>query len=476
MIYDHIDYIIVMYEAVICCIDKENSKGGFVMSKMRKILAMLLALMMVFTLFVACDKKNDENPNVPAGTNGDSKDKDKQNTNDKDEKPNDVTLVTVSMYGGTDPNAENYQNFNAEFMAEHSYITIEDDSQSADQDWKTKIAADFAVGNEPDVIQYFTDANASDVLAADKFVSIDEIRAEYPDYAKDILDSALKAAANPDGVQRAVPTTGYWEGLFCNKDLFDQYNLELPTDWDKMLTAIETFKENGIIPIAVSLNNVPHYWVEFLMLSAAGPDEFTEVPEEAPESWAKGLDMFKTLRDLGAFPVDTDTIDNDLAGELFKNKEAAMQLDGSWYLGGIPDQDNTVLVSFPVIPGGKAQPGAMVGGISSGFYITKKAWNDPDKRDAAVKFVMAHTSKDAITTYWGGNGQAAAAVDPLDTMTPLGVSGLEYSSAASSISSPTDSRISQEAYNTLIAGIVDVSTGAKSSTDLLNEVLAINAK
>ncbi|TAH67616.1 MAG: extracellular solute-binding protein [Anaerolineaceae bacterium] len=443
------------------------------MSNMKKVLVMLLSIVLVFSFFTACGKEG-----TPAGNKVDTKDKDNKKTDDKDvtDKQNPVTLITVSMYGGTDPNAENYQRHNAEFMADYSYVTIEDDSQSADQDWKTKIAADFAVGNEPDVIQYFTDANASDVLAADKFVSIDEIKAEYPDYAGDILASALKAASNPDGVSRAVPTTGYWEGLFCNKDLFDKFNLELPTDWDKMLTAIDTFKANNIVPIAVSLNNVPHYWVEFLMLSAAGPDGYSVVPTQAPADWAKGLDMFKTLRDLGAFPVDTDTIDNDLAGELFKNKEAAMQLDGSWYAGGIPDQDNTVLVSFPVIPGGKAQAGAMVGGISSGFYITKKAWNDPDKRDAAVKFVMAHTSKEAITDYWGGNGQAAAAVDPLSTMTPLGVSGLEYSSAATSISSPTDARISQEAYNTLIAGIVDVSTGAKSSTDLLNEVLAINAK
>lgn len=61
-------------------------------------------------------------------------------------------------------------------------------------------------------------------------------------------------------------------------------------------------------------------------------------------------------------------------------------------------------------------------------------------------------------------------------MTPLGISGLDYSSAATSISTPTDSRISQEAYNTLVAGIVDVSTGAKTPEDLLNEVLQVNAK
>lgn len=456
------------------------------MKSLKKCLSVLLTVVLMAVLMTGCGKKQnvqetaqetDQNTvtETPAADNSAETAEPTEPAATEAEK-NPVTLATVSMFGGTDPNAGNYQAINDQFMKDNPYITLEDDSQSSDQDWKTKIAADFAVGNEPDVIQYFTDANASDVLAANKFVSIDEIKAEYPDYAKDTLETALKAAANPDGVQRAVPTTGYWEGLFCNKDLFDQYSLELPTDWDKMLKAIETFKANGIVPIAVSLNNVPHYWVEFLMLSAAGPEGYVSVPTEAPADWVKGLSMFKTLRDLGAFPEDTDTIDNDLAGELFKNKQAAMQLDGSWYAGGIPDQDNTVLVAFPTIPDGKAPAGAMVGGISSGFYITKKAWDDPDKRDAAVKFVMAHTNKASVTTYWGGNGQAAAAVDPVDNMTPLGISGLEYSSAASSISAPTDSRLSQEAYNTLISGIVGVSTGDVDPADLLKEVLAVNAK
>lgn len=383
------------------------------MKNFKKALSIILTLALVMSFMTACSKDKattDDAAGTQAEVTSAAAEATTAPTQAAVAETNPVTLTTVSMFGGTDPNAGNYQAINEQFMKDYSYITIEDDSQSSDQDWKTKIAADFAVGNEPDVIQYFTDANASDVLAAGKFVSIDEIKAVYPDYAADTLPTALAAAANPDGVLRAVPTTGYWEGLFCNKDLFDQYSLALPTDWDKMLTAIDTFKANNIVPIAVSLNNVPHYWIEFLMLSAAGPKGYTTVPETAPAEWANGLSMFKTLRDLGAFPVDTDTIDNDFAGELFKNKSAAMQLDGSWYAGGIPDQDNTVLVAFPVIPNGKAPAGSMVGGISTGFYITKKAWDDPDKRDAAVKFVMAHTNKVSVATYWGGNGQAAAKV------------------------------------------------------------------
>lgn len=439
------------------------------MKSIRKILSVLLMFAFLISTLTACS-----NP-LTGDQNGDGMAEGVTNAADATQAAkNPVTLVTVSMYGGTDANAGNYQDINKQFMTDYPYITVEDDSQSADQDWKTKISADFAVGNEPDVIQYFIDANASDVLASDKFVTIDEIKKVYPEYAKDTLESALAAAANPDGIMRAVPTTGYWEGLFCNKDLFDRYALELPTDWDKLMKAIEVFNANDIVPIAVSLNNIPHYWIEFLMLSAAGKESYSQIPSTPPEDWCKGLAMFQTLREAGAFPVDTDTIDNDFAAEMFKNKQAAMQLDGSWYLAGIPDQENTVLVSFPVIPGGKAEPGFMVGGISSGFYITKKAWEDSDKRDAAVKFVMAHTGSSAVQIYWNGHGQAAAQVHPVDNMTPLGISGLDYSQSATSITAPTDSRISQEAYNTLVAGIVDISTGIRTPEDLLGEVLSIN--
>lgn len=386
----------------------------------------------------------------------------------------EVTLKTVSMFGGTDPNAEVYQAINNELMEEYDYITIEDNSQSSDEEWKATVNADFSVGNEPDVIQFFTDATADTIVATDKLVSIAEIQKEYPEYAQDTLPSALSAAANTDGVQRAIPTTGYWEGLFCNKDLFDQYGLALPTDWDSLVTAIETFKANDIIPIACSLNNVPHYWIEFLMLYAAGVDEFVTIPETAPEGWAAGLSLFKTLRDMGAFPADTDTVDDAYIGQLFRDKKAAMQLDGSWYAGNITDTDNTVVIAFPGVPDQKAEANALIGGISSGFYITKKAWDDPDKRDAAVKFVMAHTSQEGVQRYWEATGavsQAAVEVTPVEGATPFAESIAAYTSGASAIVAPTDARIG-DAYKTLVAQIVKVSTGAISAEDAINEALA----
>ena len=437
----------------------------------KKVLSVLLVGAMTASLFAGCGSNAGETTGAAGGDAATTE----EGGADADVAQNPVTLKTVSMFGGTDPNAEVYQAINNEIMAEYDYITIEDNSQSSDEEWKAAVNADFSVGNEPDVIQFFTDATADTIVATDKLVSIEEIRAEYPEYAADTLDSALAAAANTDGVERAVPTTGYWEGLYCNKDLFDQYGLELPTDWESMEKAITTFKENDIIPIACSLNNVPHYWIEFLMLYAAGADEYTSIPETAPEGWVAGLEMFKTLRDMGALPADTDTVDDAYIGQLFRDKKAAMQLDGSWYAGNIEDTENTVVIAFPGVPNQKAEAGSLVGGISSGFYITRKAWEDSDKRDAAVKFVMAHTSQAGVQRYWEATGavsQAAVEVTPVDGATPFAESIAAYTSGASAIVAPTDSRIG-DAYKTLVAEIVKVSTGAMSAEDAINEALSL---
>lgn len=383
-----------------------------------------------------------------------------------------ITLKTVSMYAEEDPNTVVYQSINEEFMEANENIYIEDDSQIASQNWKSLIAADFAVDNEPDVIQFFTDANASEVLKADKFVTIEEIRELYPDYAKDTLPVALEAAKNPDGVQRAVPTTGYWEGLYCNKDLFDSYGVPLPTDWDSFLYAAEVFKEHGIVPVAASLSEIPHYWIEHLLLLESGEEKYLEIPKNVPEEWVKALDRLTWLNENGIFPKNVMTIDGAYAKELFNGKRAAMQLEGSWCLSSIKDQMNTVVCPFPMPENGQAEKGSIIAGISSGYYITKRAWNDPDKREAAVKFVMAHTSKEAVQRYWQGIGQAATEVEIQENMTPLAISGMEFSQSAAKIYSPSDSRLSQASYSILVNGITEVVSGSKSAEELLTEVLA----
>ena len=391
-------------------------------------------------------------------------------SSDEDRK---VTLQTVSMYGGENKTSGVYQDINSWLKGRYRGLIIEDRSKASNEEWKASVNADFAVGNESDVIHFFTDATADMIVKTGKLVTVEEIRSEYPEYAADILDAALEAAKNTDGVIRAVPTSGYWEGLFCNKDLFEQYGVALPTDWESLVTAIEVFRANGIVPIACSLSTVPHYWIEFLMLYSSGVEEFTRIPKDAPEGWISGLNLLKELRDMGAFPEDTDVIDDVTACRLFLDKKAAMQLSGSWYVADIEDTENTVVIAFPGVPDQKVEPNTMIAGISSGFYITRKAWEDPEKKDMAVKFVMAHTSKSNAQRYWesvGGASQATVEVEPMGGATPLARSIMEYVNSANAIVTPTDSRIG-DAYKTLVAGMVDLSKGVRTAEEVIRDAL-----
>lgn len=152
-----------------------------------------------------------------------------------------------------------------------------------------------------------------------------------------------------------------------------------------------------------------------------------------------------------------------------------MLLEGSWYLPQVEDQENTVVIPFPGVPDGQVEDGTIIGGMTTGFYITRRAWDDPGKREAAVEYVMAHTCREAVQRYWengGGTADTAADVEPLTERTPLAESAVHYLAQAKRRVLPTDSRMDPVAYNELINGIMNVSHGM-SPRSLLARVLEI---
>lgn len=387
-----------------------------------------------------------------------------------------VTIRAVTMLGTGNPVSDVYTEICDEFRKDNPYVNLIDDSRVSDENWKQSIVSDFAAGNEPDVVQFFTDATANQLIAMDKFVSIEEIRAEYPDYAGDTYDWALSQVANMDGVMRAVPTTGFWEGMYCNKDLFDKYDVEIPTDQSSFERAIRKFREVGIIPVACSINNVPHYWVEHLLLTTLGANEYTGNFTRVTPKLENALKSMAAYRTIGAFPDNTDNIDNEYARDLFINKKAAMLLEGNWFLSNIKDTDNTVIMPFPGLWGPGSGENVIIGGMTSGFYISRRAWNNPDKRDAVVRFVMANTSASAVARYWksgGGITTAATEVNSDMEYTPLEQSAIDYIAKADRIVLSTDSRMEPEAYRKLISGMMDVSNGGSANL-LWEKVLELN--
>jgi raffinose/stachyose/melibiose transport system substrate-binding protein len=270
---------------------------------------------------------------------------------------------------------------------------VEDASATSDEAWKTGVLNDFAAGNEADVLFYFArTADSAPILS--RVVPISEINAAYPNLM--LKENPLSAEA--DSVIYSIPVRPFWEGLFVNTDLFSQYDLELPTDWAKLETAIRKFNEVGIVPISVSFADVPHYIVEFLIIACGTPEEHKARPssiEEVPDSWKEGMALLNKLNKLGAFARDASATTEAVTSQLFRDKKAAMQLDGSWFANGIPEANwnTTAVMPFPAYAA-DADPNAFIGGVSMGFYLSRKAWNDPTKRDAAVDLLAFLTNEE----------------------------------------------------------------------------------
>jgi len=321
----------------------------------------------------------------------------------------DVELKTMSMFGGTDPHVETYEGLIADFEAEND-ITINDSSATSDEIWKTSVIASFYSGNDPDVLFYFTGAIAKPLIDNRKVVSIAEIREEYPNFAKNISDSVMDPYA--------VPLKGFVEGVFVNTELFTgdlapYLNKDVWT-WEDYHDIAEKLIAKDVVPFALGATDVPHYWIEHLVLGTLGADAFKNVKGSITDDqadWVTALKKFNYFANLGWFGPTNGNQQHTEAETLFKSADAAMILDGSWFAGNF-NETTTVKASkmkmmpFPAIPtseGGKNQV-FMQSGFTSGFYISKKAWDNPNKRDAAVKLVELMTSTAAIADFAKSGG------------------------------------------------------------------------
>ncbi len=326
-----------------------------------------------------------------------------------------VTIRTVSTFAGTDAAAGAYVELLRVWETETGN-KVEDASATSDEAWKTGVLNDFAAGNEADVLFYFAKtADSAPIL--NRVVPISEINAAYPDLK--LKETPLSAEA--DGVIYSIPVRPFWEGLFVNTDLFTKYGLELPTDWAKLETAIKKFNDVGIVPISVSFADVPHYIVEFLIIACGTPDEHKARPSatyEVPDSWKEGMALLNKLYKMGAFARDASATTEAVTSQLFRDKKAAMQLDGSWFANGIPEAswDTTAVMPFTAYAG-DADPNAFIGGVSMGFYLSRKAWNDPNKRDAAVNLLAFLTNEEngrQLSTFTFGGELLQSSYELLD--------------------------------------------------------------
>ena len=91
------------------------------------------------------------------------------------------------------------------------------------------------------------------------------------------LREVVKTANTVDGKLVAIPQEVVANGLFVNKDLFDQYNLNLPETPEDFLECCRVFQENGFeTPVGAN-----RWWLENFVFAQAYADLYNGVNTEA---------------------------------------------------------------------------------------------------------------------------------------------------------------------------------------------------
>lgn len=441
----------------------------------KKVVSILLVTAMVGTMAAGCGSK-------------------KGSEEGKDE---ELSLSVTTTFAGEDGNAGNYKEAVAAFEKE-SGIKINDSSAVSDETFKARIETDFQAGSEPDVLFFFNGADANSFIEEGKVVSIDEIRKEYPDYASNMNDDLI-APSLVDDVKYAVPVNGYWEGLFCNTEVLDAAGVEVPGadyTWADFEADCEKIKAAGYTPIAAALGEIPHYWWEYSIFNHTSLDTHLEVPESVDKGngpgWVEGMEDIKALYDKGYFPENTLSAKDDETFALFTSGKAAFLIDGSWKVGGIaascqsdPDDASTLdtakLDKYTVtyVPtNGERKATDLIGGLSMGYYITQKAWDDEAKRDAAVKFVEYMTTDDMVAKFAQHTASAlkeAPEVDSAD-FNSLQIKAIDMMAGVTSLTGAVQDVFNGQCRVSTFDGMPQIVTGEVSAKDAVQEGLEAYAE
>ncbi len=438
----------------------------------KKVVLLMLTLVLSAFMMVGCGGKNKDevkdnaDQSQTADTGADVKDS--------------VTIKVVSSYGADDGNRVNYEDGIKGYEDSTGNKVIES-SSNANEEWKASVHADFEVGAEPDVLFFFNGVDSNPLVEANEVVSIDEIRAVYPEYASNMKDDML-GASPVDGKNYSVPVNGFWEAMFCNKTVLDASGVTVPAEgytWDQFLSDCGKIKAAGYTPIAVSFHEVPHYWFEYTVFNNGGLANHLKVPasleDTAAKSWISGFNNMKELYDNGYLPDNALSAGDAETFQLMADDKAAFAIDGSWKCGWFADNADPANFFVTLPPTKEARKSTeIIGGISMGYFITRQAWEDETKRDACVKFVESMTSDETVSKFSSAGNVTALknGVTPDADANDLIKSVADMNSKVTAVVGAVQDTISGEQKTDLFGNVKLICDGSMSPEDALTSMLS----
>jgi raffinose/stachyose/melibiose transport system substrate-binding protein len=184
-------------------------------------------------------------------------------------------------------------------------------------------------------------------------------------------------------------------GMFYNKDIFEQHGVEVPTNKDEFLKALQTLKDEGVAPITVGARNgYAIGWIFGVMMeSVMGTEQVVELLY-GDGKWndPKVVEVAEMMADWvekGYITKESVTQTQPDSKFRFLSKQAAIEAEGTYLITDLADQkleDSVNMFMMPsFVDGDVAQP---VGGIGLTWVVPTKA-KDVEYAEKWMDFILS---------------------------------------------------------------------------------------
>ena len=390
---------------------------------MKKRLALLMALVMVFSLFCV---------GAPAAF------------------ADDVTLTLWSIATESDSSHQAFVDGIAAFEAEHPGVKIEHVT-TENEAYKTKIKAAMSSGEGlPDIFFTWGMGFLGEFVNAGRVYCVDN---EYEAY-KDELPEAMTVNVRYDGKMYGVPYTMSLVTLYANMDLLAQVGYEdIPATYEDMMACCEALKAAGIIPFGVSGKELwcLSEYVEPLVIKSVGGQALRDM-YNGEASWnndgvVKAIEAFQGMVENEYFDPSAAALGNDEVKNNFIAGKYSFYQNGSWNNKDIGEQAqfNVKAGTFPVL-NDSIPLYSMIGGPNNTLAVTESSKN----KDLAVEaaFFLAKFMSDA--DYKSGANLPCWAADPDAEVNSLIQAAADMASKAEDMVLFGDNFLSADAANTYL--------------------------
>ena len=376
--------------------------------KMKKILSLLLAGVMVLGLLAGCggDTTTSQDPGTGAPAS-------------------DVTIQVAALLSAYEESYPGMWQEVCDAFTAQTGIKVE---LTVDRNIEDVIGPSMQGGDYPDVVHLATgrDAGLTEQFINDQLLTdlTDVLSMTIPGEDTTVGDKIIEgftdsSATNPYGDVKTYLAPMFYSpcGLFYNAGLFEEKGWEVPTTWDEMWELGDIALEEGIYLFTYPTAGYFDAFLYALMNVVGGPEFFNAATTYEEGIWdtPEADALFEILDKLADYtnpitPAQANDQDFTMNQQLVLDNEALFMPNGTWIVGEMAKAPRAEGFEW----GMTALPALEEGGMGYSYTFLEQAWipSGAEHVDEAKQFIAFLYSDTAADIFAKG-----AAVQPIRGMT-----------------------------------------------------------